>query len=119
MFSWTVTVVEWLERLGYGAKSRRKVVSSRAGFAMLRLENSLCPLSSKWVPFSTKEGLGSERRGMDSAFHLLWPKYSGPTAIRLWNTFTFLCFMSSISINGEGSIWIVSHFSVWGKARHR
>ena len=28
-----------------------KVVSSRLGFAMRRLENSLCQLSSKWVPF--------------------------------------------------------------------
>ena len=33
-------VVEWLERLGYGAKSRRKVVNSSLGFAMRRLENS-------------------------------------------------------------------------------
>ena len=35
------TVVEWLEQLGYGAESRRKVVSSRLGFAMRKLENSL------------------------------------------------------------------------------
>ena len=53
------------------------------------LENSLCPLSSKRYLFRIKEGLGSERRGMDSAFHLLCPRYSGtltpsaPTAIRL------------------------------------
>ena len=40
----------------------------------------------------------SERRGMGSAFHQLCPRYSGtltptaPTAIRLWDTFTFfLC----------------------------
>ena len=45
-------VVDWLERLDYGAESRRKVVSSRLGFAMRRLENSLCQPSSKWVPFS-------------------------------------------------------------------
>ena len=37
----------------------------------------------------------SERRGMGSAFHQLCPRYSGtltptaPTAIRLWDTFTF------------------------------
>ena len=36
-------MVEWLERLGYGAESRRKVVSSRLGFAMRRLENSVSP----------------------------------------------------------------------------
>ena len=27
-------VVEWLERCGYGADSRRKIVSSRLGFAI-------------------------------------------------------------------------------------
>ena len=35
-------VFDWLERLDYGAESRRKVVSSRLGFAMRQLENSLC-----------------------------------------------------------------------------
>ena len=44
-------VVEWLERLDYDAESRRKVVSSRLGFAMRRLQNCLCQHSSKWVPF--------------------------------------------------------------------
>ena len=43
-------MVEWLERLDYPAESRRKVVSSRLGFAIL--ENSLCQPSSEWVPFS-------------------------------------------------------------------
>ena len=45
-------MVEWLERHGYDAECRRKVVSSRLGFAMRRLENSLCHSSSKQVPFS-------------------------------------------------------------------
>ena len=36
-------MVEWLERLDYGAESRRKVVSSRLGFATRRLENSVNP----------------------------------------------------------------------------
>ena len=45
-------VVEWLEQLEYGAESRRKVVSSRLGFAMRQLENSLCQPSSEWEPFS-------------------------------------------------------------------
>ena len=31
-----VAVVEWLEWLGYGAESRRKVMSSRLGFAVQR-----------------------------------------------------------------------------------
>ena len=45
--------------------------------------------------FRIREGQGSERRGMGSAFHQLCPRYSGtliptaPTAIRLWDTFTF------------------------------
>ena len=34
-------VVEWLERLDYGAESRRKIMSSRLGFAIRRLEHSL------------------------------------------------------------------------------
>ena len=33
-------MVEWLERLSYGAESRRKVGSSRLGLAMRRLEKS-------------------------------------------------------------------------------
>ena len=44
-------VVECLERLDHGAESRRNVVSSTQGFAVRRLENSLCQPSSKWVPF--------------------------------------------------------------------
>ena len=44
-------MVEWVERLDYGAESRRKVVSSRLGFTMRRLENSLCPPNRKWVLF--------------------------------------------------------------------
>ena len=47
-----VIPVEWLERLDYGAECRRKVVRSRLGFAMRRLENSLCQPNNKWVPFS-------------------------------------------------------------------
>ena len=47
-------VVEWLERPSYGAESRIKVVSSSLGFAMRRLENSLCQPSSKWTPFTNQ-----------------------------------------------------------------
>ena len=36
-------MVEWLERLGHGAENRHKVVSSRLGLAMWRLENSVSP----------------------------------------------------------------------------
>ena len=45
-------MVEWLEQFVSGAESRRTDVSSKMGFAMRRLENSLCRLSSEWVPFS-------------------------------------------------------------------
>ena len=44
-------MIEFLEQLDYGAASRRKVVSSRLGFAMRQLENSLCRPSSEWIPF--------------------------------------------------------------------
>ena len=36
-------MVELLERLSYCAESRRKVVSTRLGFAMQRMENSVFP----------------------------------------------------------------------------
>ena len=54
-------MVEWLERLDYGAESRRKVVSSRLDFAMRRLENSLCQPSSEWVPFSNQGRLRQQK----------------------------------------------------------
>ena len=72
-------MVDRLQRLDHGAERRRKVVSSRLGFAMRRLENSLCHPSSKWVPFSNKGRIRQpkERYGLRL------------TAIRLWETFTF------------------------------
>ena len=110
-------VVEWLERLG--GESRLKIVSSRLGFAMRRLENCLCQPSSNSVPFSNQGRLRQrkERDGLrlssavskiqwdsnhiSSAFHQLCPRYSGtlttrptaPTTIRLWETFTFICYL--------------------------
>ena len=70
-------MVEWLERLGCGAESRRK--ARVGGWA------SPC---DDWKPLSVnpavngylcriKEGYGSRRRGMGSAFHHLCPRYSG------------------------------------------
>ena len=62
---------------------------------MQRLENSVNPALNGYL-FQIREGLGTERRGMGSGFHQLCPRYSGtltptaPTAIRLWETFTFL-----------------------------
>ena len=81
-------MVEWLEQLDYGAESCLKVVSSRLGFAVRRLENSLCQSSSEWVPFSNWGRQRKERTGL--RLHQLCPRYSGtltptaPTAMRLW-----------------------------------
>ena len=41
--SYIFLLVEWSEQLNYGAECRRKVVSSRLGFAMRRPKNSLMP----------------------------------------------------------------------------
>ena len=43
-------MVEWLQRLNYSAESSCKVVSSRLGFAIRLLKNSLSQPNSKWVP---------------------------------------------------------------------
>ena len=72
---------EWLERLGYDAECRRKVVSSRLDFVMRRLENSRCQPSSKWVPFLNLERL-KQRKKRDG----LCLRYSGtltPPPLRL------------------------------------
>ena len=84
-------VVEWFEQLDYGAESRRKVVSSRLGFAMRRLENSLCRPSSEWVPFSNWGRLWQRKEREGLRLHQLFPRYSGTLTrtIRLWETFTF------------------------------
>ena len=57
-----------IERLGYSAESRRKVVRLRPGIAIRQLEkvNSFCQPSSKWVPFSNLGRISSESRGMGS-----------------------------------------------------
>ena len=41
--------------LGYRAESRRKVMRERVGFAIRRLETSLCQPSKQSVPFSILE----------------------------------------------------------------
>ena len=78
-------------------KVARKVVSSRLGLAMQDWKNlSVNPAVNEYL-FLIREGYGSERRGMGSTFHQLCLRYSGtltptaPTAIRLWETFTFTC----------------------------
>ena len=79
-----VELVEWLD---YGTKSRRKVLSV-GGWASLCKDwktLSVHPAVNGYL-FRIREGQGSERRGMGFAFHLLCPRYNGtlmPTALRL------------------------------------
>ena len=87
-------VVEWLERCGYGAESRRKVVSSRLGFAIRLWENFFCQPSSKWVTFANQGKIRQqkERDGLRLSFAVPMIQRNSnptaPTAIRLWETFT-------------------------------
>ena len=64
------------------------------GLRMRQLENSFCQSSSKWVPFSNWERIrqGKERDGLFSSAVSkiqLDTNPHCPTAIRLWETFTF------------------------------
>ena len=89
-------MVEWLERLGYGAETCGKVVSSRLGSPCDDWKTLSVHQAENWLPFfRIREGQGSERRGIGSAVHQPCPRYSEtltsnvPTAFRLWETFTF------------------------------
>ena len=74
-------------------------VKSRLGSAMRRLENSVNQAENGYL-FRIREGQGSERRGMGSAFHQLCWRYSGtltPIALRLLGNgkpLTFFLFYS-------------------------
>ena len=84
-------VVRWLERLGYGAGKRRKVVSSRLGFAIRRLKSSLCQPNSKWVPSSNQRRIRQQKEKDGLCLSSAVPKIAPnvPTAIGLWETFIF------------------------------
>ena len=84
-------VVRWLERLGNGADKRRKVVSSRLGFAIRRLKSSLCQPNSKWVPSSNQRRIRRQKEKDGLCLTSAVPKIAPnvPTAIRLWQTFIF------------------------------
>ena len=79
---------------------QKVAVRSRLGFARRRLEKSSCQPKSKWIPFPNYIiiKLRKERDGLR-----LCPRYSGtltstsPTAIRLWETFTYLLTLSLIA----------------------
>ena len=76
----------------------QKVAVKREFEAGLRhaTTGKLCQPSSKWVPFSNKGRIKQRKEMVGSAFHQMYPRYSGtliptaPTAIRLWETFTFV-----------------------------
>ena len=74
-------MVEWLEQLGVGAGSCLTVVSSRLGFAMRRIEHSLCQPSGKWVPFSNWATIRQRKLRDGLRLSLVVPK--------IWETFTF------------------------------
>ena len=96
----TGAVVKWLGTLGFKAESRREVVRSRPGFAIPGLKNSVNPAVNAIFFESGKDK--AARKGMGSAFHLLYPRWdelrfssvlpkiqpTAPMAIRLWKTFT-------------------------------
>ena len=75
-------VVEWLEQLGYGAEKRRKVVSSMLGFAIRRLERSLCQLNSKWVPSSNQRRIRQQKEKDGICLSSAVPKIA-PMSLRL------------------------------------
>ena len=58
---------------GYGAESRRKVVSSRFGFAMRRLENSVNP-AAKWASFSNQERIRQRKEKCGPRLSSAMPK---------------------------------------------
>ena len=84
----------------------QKVAVSREFEARLRHAATeklfLSTQQKKGYLFRIREGQGSERRGMGSPFHQLCPRYNGtltttaPTAIRLWDTFTFTFYSENI-----------------------
>ena len=88
--------VDWLEQLGCGAESRRKArvrgwASSYDDWKTL----SVNPAVNGYLFELGKEKGSERRRGMSCAFHHLCPRYrwtlnlTDPTAIRLWETFTY------------------------------
>ena len=84
-------------QLGNGAESRRKVVSSRLGFGMRRLKNSLCQPSSKRVSFSNQRRIRQRKKRdglcLSSAVSKIqWdftPPPTAPTASWLWKSLPF------------------------------
>ena len=72
-------------------RKRRKVLSSRLGFAIRRLKSSLCQPNSKWVPSSNQRRIRQQKEKdglcLSSAVPKIVPNVH--TAIGLWETFIF------------------------------
>ena len=60
-------VVKWLEWLGYGAESRKRVVSLRLGLAMRQLENSVNPAVNGYL-FELGKNKAAKGEGWASPF---------------------------------------------------
>ena len=83
-------VVEWLDRLDYGAESRRKVVRGWDSPCDDWKTASVHPAVNGNLSQS-REGYGSERKGMGLHLSSAVPKIQwgfNPTAIRLWEIVT-------------------------------
>ena len=72
-----------LETLGYATEKRQKVVRLCLPFRRLEDSSDDCktlsvnPAVNRYL-VRIRKGWGSERRGMGSVIHLLFPRYSGP-----------------------------------------
>ena len=82
-------IVEWFQTLYYGAESCWKVMRSGLGFTIQWLENSLCQLSSKWVPFLNQEKIKQQKDRDGFGLSFAVPKRQILLPIRLLDTFTF------------------------------
>ena len=118
-------VVERLERRGYSTDSRRKVVSSRLGFAIRLRKNFLGQPSSKWVTFSN-QGKIRQRKGQDGlrlsfAMPMIqWDSNpTAPTAFRLWDTFTLTLRWGLFGFFLLLMVSLVPSISLWEEARTR
>ena len=80
------SAVEWLERLGYGADSCRKIARSKRGFAIRRPET--LPTQNKCIPFLNQWNTRQqkERDGLHLSYTVgFWPLLP----LRLRETFIF------------------------------
>ena len=68
----------------------------------------LCQSSSKWVSSSNQGLIRQRKRGMGSAFHLLWLGYSGPLTITALLLEAFILTLTYVLRHG----WLVGCFGL-------